>query len=222
MGVTGRWTAPVQVAVAAAVLLLAEAEPALAAERCADADLRPTPSNLQRVEAAMVCALNVERRQAGRRPVERRRRLDRSARRHTRDMIERGYFAHQREEGPTLLRRIKRARYFRGARSGLYGENLAYAPPERASASQMTSAFAYSDSHRRTMLYRRFRDVGIRAAYVDPDPVFYPDWPAVVFTLDFGRRYERRRRCRRAQTTAGRSADTGSRPRRWCRRRSAA
>ena len=220
MGVTGRWApGPVQVAVAAAALVLAQPGRAAAVERCDDANLRPTAANLARVEAAMVCVLNVARKRAGRHPVERDTRLDRSARRHTRDMVAEGYFAHQREDGPSLLRRIRDTHYFRGARSGLYAENLAYAPPENASAMSMTDAFSVSDYHRRTMLYRRFRDVGIGTAYVDPNPAFYPDWPAVVFTLDFGRRYERRRRCDGAQ----RETESGSgatRPRRWCRRRS--
>ena len=167
----------------------------------------------------MVCVLNVERKRAGRPPVERARRLDRSAARHTRDMVEQGYFAHQRDGGPTVLKRIRQADYFDGARSGLYGENLGFAPPENASARRMTDAFAVSRYHRKTMLYGRFRDVGVGAAYVDPDPAFYPDWPAVVFTLDFGRRYERDRRCQ----TRNHETDSGSgttRPRRWCRRRS--
>jgi uncharacterized protein YkwD len=168
----------------------------------------------------MVCVLNGERKRAGRPPLHRARRLDRSAARHTRDMVDRGYFAHQREGGPTVLQRIRQADYFGEVRSGLYGENLGYAPPENASAREMTDAFSVSDYHRRTMLYRRFRDVGIGAAYVDPDPAFYPDWPAVVFTLDFGRRYERRGRCQ----TATQETDSGSatRPRRWCKRGRAA
>ena len=212
--------APVQVALAAAALLLAQPGRAAAAEQCPDAALRPTPSNLARVEAAMVCVLNVERKHAGRHPLDRARRLDRSAGRHTRDMVDEGYFSHQRDGGPTLLQRITKVDYFDGARSGLYGENLGYAPPENAGARRMTDAFSVSDHHRRTMLYRRFRDVGIGTAYVDPDPAFYPDWPAVVFTLDFGRRYERRRRCQTAQH----ETDSGSatRPRRWCKRRRAA
>ena len=218
MGVTGK-AAPVQVAVAAAALLLAQPGRASAAAQCPDATLRPTPTNLAQVEAAMVCVLNVERKRAGRQPLERARRLDRSAGSHTRDMVEQGYFAHQRDGGPTLLQRIRQAGYFDGARSGLYGENLGYAPPENASARRMTDAFSVSEYHRRTMLYRRFRDVGIGTAYVDPNPVFYSDWPAVVFTLDFGRRYERRRRCQARQQET--ESDSGAtRPRRWCRRRS--
>ena len=167
----------------------------------------------------MVCVLNVERKRAGRHPLDRARRLDRSAGRHTRDMVDQGYFSHQRDGGPTLLQRIRKVHYFEGARSGLYGENLGYAPPENASARRMTDAFSVSDDHRRTMLYGRFRDIGIGSTFVDPQPAFYADYPAVVFTIDFGRRYARRRRCQNRQ----RETDSGSgtvRPRRWCRRRS--
>ena len=212
---------PVQVVVAAAALLLAQPGRAPAATECPDAELRPTASNLARVEAAMVCVLNVERRRAGRHRLDRARRLDRSAQRHTRDMVNQGYFGHQRDDGPTLLQRMRQTSYFDGARSALYGENLGYAPPENASARRMTDAFSVSEYHRRTMLYGRFRDVGIGTAYVDPDPAFYPDWPAVVFTLDFGRRYERRRRCQAVQRETD-SGNGATRPRRWCRRRSTA
>ena len=221
MGVTGKGTAaPVQVAVAAAALLLAPPGRAAAGE-CPDADLRPTPSNLERVEAAMVCVLNGERKRAGSQALSRARRLERSAGRHTRDMVEHGYFAHQREGGPTLLQRIKRTGYFDGVRAGLYGENLGYAPPENASATRMTDAFSVSDYHRETMLYGRFRDIGIGTAYIDPNPAFYSDWPAVVFTIDFGRRYERRRRCQTDEQDSE-SGSGSTRPRRWCKRRRAA
>jgi uncharacterized protein YkwD len=191
-----------------------------AGQSCPDADLRPTGSNLPRVEKALVCLLNVERRRESRAPVSRDRRLDRSALRHTRDMTERGYFAHQRKGGPTLLARIRLTGYFEGARSAVYSENLGYAPPERATAESMTRAFSLSESHRKTMLYGRFRDIGIGSVLIDPHPAFYADYPAVVFTFDFGRRYERRRRCRRVAAAQGEdSRGRTTPPRRWCRRR---
>ena len=139
-------------------------------------------------------------------------------------MASRGYFAHDRKGGPNVLDRIRGARYFAGARSGLYSENLGYAPPERATAASMTNAFSLSESHRKTMLYGRFRNIGIGSTIVDPQPAFYADYQAVVFTIDFGRRYERRRRrCRtgEAVTSADDSRKRALPPRRWCRRRRA-
>jgi uncharacterized protein YkwD len=209
----------VHLAVAAATLVLA---PGARAASCPDANLQPTGSNLARVETAMVCVLNGVRAREGRAPVSRNRRLDRSAARHTRDMTTRGYFAHQRRGGPSLLARIRRTGYLEDVRSALYSENLAFAAPERASAASMTDAFGFSESHRKTMMYPRFRDVGVQALLIDPHPAFYADYPAVVFTLDFGRRYERRRRCRARAGAAGDSSrGRATQPRRWCRRRSA-
>jgi uncharacterized protein YkwD len=196
-----------------------------AAAVCRDADLRPTAANLQRVEAAMICLLNADRTGERHAPVVRDARLEKSAARHTRDMTRRGYFAHDRKDGPSVLDRIRGAGYFEGARSGLYSENLGYAPPERATAASMHRAFSLSESHRRTMLYGRFRHIGIGSTIVEPQPAFYPDYPAVVFTIDFGRRYERhRRRCRTGQavTATGDSRKRAMPPRRWCRRRRAA
>jgi hypothetical protein len=85
----------------------------------------------------------------------------------------------------------------------------------------MTYAFSLSESHRKTMMYGRFRNVGIGSVIIDPHPAFYADYPAVVFTFDFGRRYERRRTCRRAASSAEGSRGRAVPPRRWCERRSA-
>jgi uncharacterized protein YkwD len=193
-----------------------------AAERCSDTELMPTASNLSRVEAALVCLLNRERARAGSASLMRDARLERTAFRHTRDMVEHGFFGHRREGGPTLLARLRRGGYFKRSRSALYGENLGYATPERATAATMTRAFSLSESHRATMLFGRFRDVGVGSALIDPHPAFYADHPAVVFTVDFGRRYERRRRCRAASVVEDGSRDAAVPPRRWCRGRKAA
>lgn len=213
---------PVHVAVAAASLALVPVARADAGSACPDSTLRPTTRNLARVEQALVCELNVERVKAGRVPLTRDARLDRSALRHTRAMARHSFFAHQRRGEPSLVRRIREAGYFKGARSGLYSENLGYAVPERANAASMTHAFSLSESHRHTMLYGRFRNVGIGAVFVDPNPAFYPDYRAVLYTFDFGRRYERyRHHCRRRAASAP-GTGRAVRPRRWCHRRSAA
>jgi uncharacterized protein YkwD len=221
----GMHAAPVQLAVAAASLALVPMARAETPPGCPDADLRPTESNLPRVEAAMVCLLNAERASEDRARLTRDRRLERSAARQTRDMTRRGYFAHERKGGPSLLERIRDAGYFQGARSGMYSENLGYGPPERASAAGMHRAFTLSPSHRHTLMYPRFRNVGIGSRIIGPNPAFYPDYPAVVFTIDFGRRYERHRAHCRRRAKASASAGDGTRghalpPRRWCRRRS--
>jgi len=211
-----------------AVLLAALAADAHApadAAACADADLRPDGSNLARVEAAMVCLLNRERGRHDLEPLKLSPRLERSAAAHTADMTTHGYFAHHQKGRPFLYERLRDVHYFKRTYTALYSENLGYGPPEYASAGSMHDAFMGSSGHRLNMLYGRFRNVGIGSMLIGPHPAFYPDYEAVVFTIDFGRRYVRRKRCRRAR--AGASGGDGAeeprrrstRPRRHCKRR---
>ncbi|MGH2948462.1 MAG: CAP domain-containing protein, partial [Solirubrobacteraceae bacterium] len=72
--------------------------------------------------AAVLCLVNRERTQHGLGPLERDRRLARAARRHARDMVRHGYFAHQRSGGPDLGARLRRA----GWRGTASGEAIAY------------------------------------------------------------------------------------------------
>lgn len=191
---------------------------------CPDADLRPSKTTLPRVEAALVCLMNEERAARDLRPVWVDKRLERSSAFHTNDMVSRGYFAHHKRGRPRLVKRIRRTGYFKGTVSGAYSENLGYGPPERASAHEMHNAFMLSPTHRRNILYRRFRNVGIGSVMIDPDPVFYADYPAAVYTVDFGRRYmhkSKRARClERTGQSAGAERRSASRPRWLCPARS--
>jgi uncharacterized protein YkwD len=206
------------VAALATACVLAGFMPASAGAACPDTELAPTPETLARVEAALACLMNEARRSEELVPLRVGRRLERSSAAHTHDMITEHYFAHHRAGRPTLVRRIARTGFFQGAYTGLYAENLGYAPPERAHAASMHRAFMLSPAHRDNVLYRRFRRVGIGTAMTGPDPVFYPDYPSVVFTIDFGRRYVRKRR-RSRQCLERSGAPEGDRTRRAVRPR---
>jgi uncharacterized protein YkwD len=193
------------------------------ASGCPDATLEPEQGNLARVEAAMVCLLNRERSRNGLEPMSVDRRLERSSAAHTRDMVEHGYFSHHANGRPGLYARLRRAHYFKGAYTAVYSENLGYGPPETASALGMHKAFMSSEGHSYNMLYRRFRAVGIGSLVIPPHPTFFPDHEAVVFTIDFGRRYVRHRRCVKPRADGSQDTSTPPRrsdstpPRRYCR-----
>ena len=159
-----------------------------------------------------MCLMNEERSRRGLRPFKVDRRLERSAAFHTGDMVRHGYFAHHKRGRPRLLRRITRTGYFKGTYTGAFSENLGFGPPERGTAAEMHRAFMLSHTHRANIVYRRFRNVGIGSVMIDPDPAFYPDYPAAVYTIDFGRRYVRKpERARRCLRRTGSSADGGDR-----------
>jgi uncharacterized protein YkwD len=177
----------------------------------------------------LVCLLNRERGRARLTPLEVDPRLEQSSAAHTLDMVTFGHFGHHIKGRPYLYDRIRKAGYFKGTVTALYSENLGYGPPEYASALGMHRAFMGSEGHRVNMLYGRFRSVGIGSLMIDSNPAFYPDYPAVVYTIDFGRRYASPKpRCaqpRPSASPAGASTPPharrrSSRPRSVCRKRS--
>lgn len=213
------------VAAACAAAALATAAPALSQEGglggeavCADADLQPSARTLARVERAMLCLINAERRRQGMVPLRRDFRLNRSARFHSRDMVRNGYFAHQRSDRLTLFARIELSRYFEGALYTIYAENLGFGPEPAGTAASLVAEWIRSDSHRVIVLHPELRDIGIGSELTGPSFAFDPLRPSAVYTTDFGRRYKvRPRRCPRRAASGKRRSST--KVRRYCRKR---
>ena len=203
-------------AVAAAALLLA---PGAAHAACADADLEAAPGTIDSVRAAILCVINEHRAVAGLDRLRASPQLDESAAWHSADMVAFGFLAHAAPGRPSLFRRVSGSGYFARTTDGLYSENIGIAPLGGASATRVVDAWLQSPEHRANVLYPRFSDLGVGAAFTPPHPVFYPGHSAVVLTTDFGRRLpavERRPRCRKRKAPPAGSA---TKPQRWCRKR---
>lgn len=215
----------------AAILALAgpAARADVSARSCPNSELRPTPETLPRVEAALLCLMNAERSEADQGALAAHPGLEASALDHTLDMTTRGYFGHYKSGRPPLFERIKATGYFDGTRTGLFSENLGFGPPEYATAIGLHAAFMYSEAHRRNIMFGKFREVGIAGIVIAPNPAFYAEHDAVVYSVDFGRRYVRRprpKRCRKRrlraaqeQTESTEAPRKAVKPRRYCRKR---
>jgi uncharacterized protein YkwD/uncharacterized membrane protein required for colicin V production len=116
-------------------------------------------------EAAMLKLLNTERRQRGLKPLRMDERLRQVARGHSKDMLARGYFAHESPEGSDPFDRLKAARIDYHAA----GENLALAP-DVATAHR---GLMESPGHRANILQREFGRVGIGAMRASPYGVMF-------------------------------------------------
>jgi uncharacterized protein YkwD len=137
--------------------------------------------------------LNEERSKRGLRPLRQNLRLDKAARGHARDMVARGYFAHQRVGGPDFVARIRRTGYLSGAKAWAVGENIAYGEGNRSGVQSVVRAWMASRGHRSNILSTTYKDVGIgvvvgsphegRASVAVDAPV------ALTITTDFGRRF---------------------------------
>jgi uncharacterized protein YkwD len=113
--------------------------------------------DLGQVRAAMLAAVNAERKRAGSPSLTANARLDRAAQRHAADMLARNYFAHESPEGHTVRERAKDAGYDWRA----IGENIAEG---QTSVAEVMTTWMHSPGHRRNILDRDFKELGVGLA----------------------------------------------------------
>lgn len=101
----------------------------------------------------MLEMINAERREHGLRPLEMDPELRDVARKHSRDMFQRGFFSHVNPDGENPFDRMREE----GIRFGTAGENLAMAPTVRIAHEGLMQ----SPGHRANILNRSFGKVGI-------------------------------------------------------------
>ena len=156
---------------AAAVALLASVAPAAnAAAACRGSDV--TPTGATRVAAAKaICEINAERQRRGLPAVATRARLSRAGRRYANEMIARGFFGHTSPSGTTAIDRVRAAGYFAsGSARRSAGEAINWGSGSYASPAAIVRSWMASPGHRRLLLDRRFRHVGIGVAIGSPFP----------------------------------------------------
>jgi uncharacterized protein YkwD len=150
---------------AATTLFLLSAAPAQAAEgagRCEGALTVPQSAQDLKVAAkATACLVNAERKSRGLPKLDRDSRLARAARRHSKDMVRRDYFAHTSPGGGTLKDRVRKARYADPDKGWRAGEALGWGTGQRATPNSLVDAWLASTKHREIVLARDYRELGI-------------------------------------------------------------
>jgi uncharacterized protein YkwD len=141
--------------------------------------------------AATLRALNAVRARHARRPLVLDARLNGAARRHSREMVLRRYFAHASPGGARFSARIAATGWMPRRGRWYVGETLAWGWGTSAGPSGVVAAWLASPSHRRVALSPRYRRVGI--GIVRGTPV--AGAPAgLTYTADFGSGGPSRRR----------------------------
>jgi uncharacterized protein YkwD len=172
--------------VALACIALALPSAASAAGPCADGAIIPDATNTAAVKRATLCLLNRQRTTRGLAKLSSNAELAKAAQSFSVSMVSRQFFDHVSPSGSTLSTRVRRGtRYLRGPiRSWSLGENLAWGSGELATPQEIVDAWMNSAGHRRNVLDRRFRHIGIGVAAGAPDDV--QGQPAATYTTDFG------------------------------------
>lgn len=140
---------------------------------------------------ATLRALNAARARHGAAPLRLDALLNRAARRHSREMVQRRFFAHESRDGARFSARIAATGWMRRHRRWHVGETLAWGWGTSATPAAVIDAWLRSASHRRIALSARYRRVGIGIVRGTP----MAGTPAgLTYTADFGSGRATRRR----------------------------
>jgi uncharacterized protein YkwD len=137
----------------------AQSVPAAPAQPVAPVDANFHPA----VEYAALEMINESRRQHGVQPLSMDESLRGATRAHSRDMAQRGFFAHVDPDGRGLAERLRAAGIAFGYAAENLGWSAGYSPLDGVAANhtQMVAEIAPNDGHRRNILNDRLRKVGI-------------------------------------------------------------
>jgi uncharacterized protein YkwD len=161
----------------AASALLAHAAPAAHARACADAHASVASAGTAGQARAIRCLINRARAARGLRRLRASRPLGRAARAHSHDMVRRSYFDHVSPGGSDPLRRARRE----GWRGSTLGETIACG---HATAAATVRQWLRSGTHKRILLSRRLRAIGIGVAAGVPERRWGDD--GITVTADIG------------------------------------
>jgi uncharacterized protein YkwD len=135
------------------------------------------------MRTALRCLVNATRAEHGLRALRSDARLNAAADRHSADMVARGFFAHVTPDGRSVTERIRQSGYLGGSQDWALGEDIGWGTGPLSTPAAIFRAFMNSPPHRRVILDRDFREIGVGVA--QGVPVAGQDGGA-TFTLDFG------------------------------------
>ena len=168
-----------------AVLITAAPGEAMAQDQCQGASAVPSIQTLRRAAGAVICLVNADRARHGLHALRGDRDLRQAARRHSRNMVRRGFFSHVNPRGASLGERLRRSGYLRANQTRHVGEALAWGRGTPATPAAIVAEWIASPPHRRILLGRDFREVGVGVAAGAPQPTTSGS-RSVTYTLNTG------------------------------------
>ena len=168
-----------RIAALAAAATAALAVPAGATQ----AELQDVPS----LERSIVAEINAVRRGYGLPLLRASGALARAADGHSRAMATLGFFGHSSRDGTAFWKRIARSYPRRGYAYWTVGENLLWSSSE-LDARAAVRMWLRSPPHRKVLLSRSWRELGISAVRASAAPGYFAGSAVTVVTADFGQR----------------------------------
>jgi len=161
----------------------------LAAAAAIAAPATPQPAGHSTPAARAVLAeVNVVRTAHSLRPLRLSPHLSAAAGQHSAEMGERGYFQHESFDGTSFWKRVRHYYGSRGYRYWSVGENLLWSSTALTPAAAV-SMWMKSPPHRRNLLNRHWRQIGLAVRQFGAAPGTFQGLPVTIITADFGLRY---------------------------------
>src|SRR4051812_301976 len=156
-----------------------------AEDNCTNVDVQPTAQNLPTVSDAVFCLMNAMRANAGVPALRQQDQLASASVDHSQDMVDKKYFAHDSQDGRTLVDRLTTATYIPKTGDWVVGENLAWGAGALATPKALVNAWMNSPPHRENLLSGDFVEVGMGLVFGTPSTQADD---GVTVTTDFGTR----------------------------------
>jgi uncharacterized protein YkwD len=139
------------------------------------------------LQRSMLAEINVIRRSFGRSRLTISTQLVRAGQEHARELAVHGFFSHDWSDGSPFSSWIRRFYPVGNARTWSAGENLAWSTPE-LSAARAIEMWLASPAHRRTLLDKRWRQVGVGVVQAGGAGGVYEGQNVVIVAGEFGLR----------------------------------
>jgi uncharacterized protein YkwD len=138
---------------------------------CPGANIHPTPSDVQAVNAATLCLINQVRATHHLRALHANRELSHVAASQVTHMVHADYFADVRPSGQTPMSLVAVTRYPAHAADFAVGQNIAWGTGSYTTPTHIVAEWLASPPHRKIMLATEFRDVGVAVTPAVPTVV---------------------------------------------------
>jgi uncharacterized protein YkwD len=136
---------------------------------CPGGDLMPTPDNIDQLNAAIFCLVNLERAAAGGLPdLKQNGALAQAAGGMCNQMITEHFFSHETPEGKNVVDRIQPTGYIPRSGDWVVGENLAWGSGALSTPQAIVNGWMNSPGHKANILAPDYKDIGLAACNGSP------------------------------------------------------
>jgi uncharacterized protein YkwD len=139
-----------------------------AGDSCNDRDLTPSDSDIDQLNASILCLVNGQRTDFGLPTLNHSSQLDQSAAGMCQRMVTEHFFSHETPDGKTVVDRVQPTGYIPKSGDWVVGENLAWGSGALSTPQAIVNGWMNSPGHRANILAPDYKDIGLAACMGSP------------------------------------------------------